>query len=85
MRPPGWGAFVGLSARGVARDELLKRGYDETLEPPTRNKFVGRLAAGGGVSDRWGTVSLTLALDSREFKQQRVAQPFGSVVVHLDF
>jgi hypothetical protein len=82
---PGWGGYLGLSARGIARDELLNRGYDETLEPPTRNKLVGRLAAGAGVSDRWGTVSLTLALDSREFRQQRIAQPFGSIVVHLDF
>jgi hypothetical protein len=82
---PGWGGYVGVSARGVARDELLNRGYDEVLEPPTRNKLIGRLAAGAGLSDRWGTVSLTLALDSREFKQQRVAQPFGSLVVHLDF
>lgn len=83
--PPGWGGFLGLSARSVARDELLSRGYDETLEPPTRNKRIGRLVAGGGVADGWGSLSLTLALDSREFKQQRAAQPFGSLVVHLDF
>jgi hypothetical protein len=81
----GWGGFVGVSARAVANDRLLDRGYDETLGAPSRKRVIGRIAGGVGLVQRWGSVSFTLAMDSREFDEQRVAQPFGSLVVHLDF
>lgn len=81
----GWGGFVGVSARAVANDRLLDRGYDETLAAPNRKRVIGRIAGGVGLVERWGYVSLTLAMDSREFDEQRIAQPFGSLVVHLEF
>jgi lipid A 3-O-deacylase len=81
----GWGGFAGVSARAVANDRLLDTGYDETLGAPSRKRVVGRFAGGVGLAERWGSVSLTLAIDSREFAEQRVAQPFGSLLVHLDF
>lgn len=81
----GWGGFAGVSARAVANDHLLERGYDEALGAPSRKRVVGRFAGGVGLVERWGSVSLTLAIDSREFEEQRVAQPFGSLLVHLDF
>jgi lipid A 3-O-deacylase len=83
--PAGWGAFAGLGARAVARDRLLERGYDPDAPAPDRERVVGRLAAGVGTVQRWGSAILSLALDSREFAGQRVPQAFGSLVVHVDF
>lgn len=82
---PGWGAFVGVGARAVVRDELLSRGYDSQLPAPQRERFAGRLAAGVGTVQRWGSVLFALAMDTREFEGQRVPHRFGSLVIHLDF
>ena len=83
--PVGWGAFVGVGARAVARDQLLARGYDAGLPPPARERVVGRAAAGVGTVRRWGSALFALALDTREFDGQRVPHRFGSLVVHVDF
>ena len=83
--PPGWGGFVGVSARAVARDELLSRGYDADLPAPRRERLVGRFAAGVGSVQRWGSAIFALAQDSREFEGQRVPHRFGSFVIHIDF
>ena len=80
-----WGAFAGVSARAVARDALLDRSYDASLPPPARENFVGRLAAGIGAANSWGSVSLTAAMDTREFDGQRKPHRFGSLLVHLVF
>ena len=81
----GWGAFVGAGARAVARDDLLGRSYDYFLEPPQRERVIGRVAAGVGMVRAWGSALFTLVMDSREFEGQRVPHRFGSLVVHLDF
>lgn len=80
-----WGAFVGVSARAVGRDVLLERSYDATLPAPQRENLVGRVAAGVGMTGTWGSVSLTAAIDSREFEGQRQPHGFGSLLVHIDF
>lgn len=83
--PSGWGAFVGVGARAVVRDEPLSRGYDAQLPAPDRERWVGRLATGVGTVQRWGSVLFALAIDTREFDGQRVPHRFGSLVIHLDF
>jgi hypothetical protein len=80
-----WGGFVGVSARAVARDALLDRSYDPALPPPARENVVGRLAGGLGIGNRWGSLSVTAALDSREFDGQRQPHAFGSLLVHFEF
>ena len=80
-----WGAFVGLGARAVARDDLLTRGYDAALPALERERIVGRLAAGFGTVQPWGSAQFTLAFDTREFEGQRVPHRFGSLVVHINF
>lgn len=83
--PAAWGAFVGLGARAVARDDLLTRGYDAALPPLERERIVGRLAAGFGTVRSWGSAHFTLAFDTREFEGQRVPHRFGALVVHVGF
>jgi hypothetical protein len=80
----GWGAFAGLSARVIARNELLQRGYGDGA-PIERNRFVSRLAAGLTWAQGWGSVAFTLAQDSREFEGQRTPHRFGSLAVHVGF
>ena len=80
-----WGGFVGASARVVARDETLDRPYDPTTPAPDLRRGVGRIAAGVGVVQKWGSVVFALAADSREFAEQRTWQRFGSLTVHIDF
>jgi hypothetical protein len=80
-----WGAFVGVSARVVARDELLDRPYDPSTEAPELRRGVARVAAGVGTVQKWGSVVFALAADSKEFAEQRTGQRFGSLTVHLDF
>jgi hypothetical protein len=81
----GWGGFVGVSARAVARDATLERNYDPFLPALERERLVGRLAAGVGAVRRWGSVTFTVALDSREFEGQRAPQAFGALAVHIAF
>ena len=81
----GWGAFLGASVRGVARNEMLKRRYgafDGALE---RRDAVVR--AGGGVAWAGKALAITAALvqESREFEGQREPHRFGSLTVHVDF
>jgi hypothetical protein len=84
-RETRWGGFVGVSARAVARDAMLDRGYDPFLPAPERERWVGRAAAGIAFVDGWGSVTLSLATDSREFEGQRTPQRFGSLAVHVAF
>jgi hypothetical protein len=80
-----WGAFVGVSARVVGRDELLDRPYDPATAAPDLRRGVARIAAGVGLVRKWGSVMHALAADTREFAEQRTGQRFGSLTVHLDF
>jgi hypothetical protein len=80
-----WGAFVGASVRGVARDDLITRNYDRLLPALEHERVVGRVAAGVGTFRGWGSAIFTLVYDSREFEGQRAPHGYGSLVVHLDF
>jgi len=80
-----WSAFVGASGRAVVNDHLVERGYDASLIAPAHENFVGRIAVGLGTVRHWGSISLTAAMDTREFEGQRVAHRFGSLMVHFDF
>ncbi len=80
-----WSGFIGTSARAVVFDRLVERSYDALLPQPSAHRFVGRVAAGVGTVQHWGSVSLSAAMDSREFEGQRVPHRFGSLMVHLDF
>jgi hypothetical protein len=81
----GWSAFAGASIRGVARNELLSEDYDPTKPALTVKRGIVRIAAGASYSLNWGSVSLTLAQDTREFAGQRSPHAFGSLTLHLTF
>jgi len=83
--PRGWGAFVGTSVRGVARNRLLDRPYEVDTARPDRKDAVARVAAGITAQQPWGAVNLALVVESREFEQQRQPQRFGSLMLHLPF
>jgi lipid A 3-O-deacylase len=80
-----WGSFLGIGARVIARDDLMGRSYDLALPPPELERVVGRAVAGVGLVRPWGSVLLTMVLDTREFEEQRVPHRFGSIAVHIDF
>ena len=80
-----WSGFVGVSARAVVQDRLAERSYDPFVAEPAHELAVGRLAVGIGAVYPWGSVSLSAAMDTREFERQREAHRFGSLMVHLDF
>ena len=81
----GWSAYGGASVRGVARNQLLSRNYDPTGATLERENAVTRIAAGVAWVATWGAVTFDLAQDSREFRQQREPQRFGSLSVHVSF
>ena len=81
----GWGGFVGASVRAVARNRLLDRPYEVDTAAPHRKDAVGRVAAGITAQQAWGAVSLALVVESREFDEQREAQRFGSLMLHIPF
>ena len=74
-----------MSARAVARNELLDVGYREGEPPPTMRDTVTRVAAGLAWTGSWGSFTLDLVQDSREFAEQRTAQRFGSFALHATF
>lgn len=80
-----WSGFIGTSVRAVVFERLVERSYDAFLPQPSAQRFVGRIAAGIGSVHRWGSISLSAAMDSREFEGQRVPHRFGSLMVHFDF
>jgi hypothetical protein len=82
---PGWDAFVGASARAVARNVMIRGNYDPAgpeLEP---RHAVARAAIGVATVQRWGSAALSVATDTREFDAQRRPQVFGSLTVHVEF
>jgi hypothetical protein len=81
----GWSAFVGASLRGVGRNELLAQDYDPTKPELTVKRGIGRIAAGVTYSEKWGSVSFSLAQDTREFKGQHAPHSFGALTLHLTF
>ena len=81
----GWAGFLGASLRGVARNRLLDNPYDPSTSAPTRRDGVALAAAGVTTMQPWGAVVFTLAVETREFAEQRQPQRFGSVVLHVPF
>lgn len=80
-----WSAFVGASARGVARDELLAGNYDAALPAVDRRNGIARAAAGFAWRGRWATLTFEVAGDTREFAQQRAPHAFGSLALQATF
>jgi hypothetical protein len=71
--------------RAIARNAMIERNYDPfggDLEP---RRVVARAAAGLAWVGGWGSATLALALDTREFAAQRKPQAFGSLAVHVAF
>jgi hypothetical protein len=81
----GLSFFAGASARAVLRDRLLERNADDPREGLSRERWVRRYAAGFAWPASWGTVTLGIAQDSREFASQRSPQPFGSLTLAIPF
>jgi len=81
----GWSAYVGASARGVARNELLSKNYYTYGPDLERKNEVTRIAGGMTWSQRWGELTLDLVQDSREFEGQRTAHAFGSIALRVVF
>lgn len=71
--------FAGASLRTVARNRLFDRRAGDPRPGTSFERRVSRLAAGLAWSDDWGTVSLGLARDSREFAGQPLPHRFGSL------
>jgi hypothetical protein len=84
-RAGGFGAYLGASIRGVARNELLSKNY-YTYGPELEKKNeVTRLGGGFTWSQGWGNLTLDLVQESREFVGQRTAHEFGSIALHIAF
>jgi len=83
--PAGWNTFVGVSARVVARNALMDRGYDELAPDPERKRSVGRFALGLAGANGWGSIVLAIVQDTREFATQRTPHRFGALAVHVPF
>ena len=83
--PRGWGFFAGANARAVARNRLLDRPYGIDTAAPTRKDAVLRAAAGVTAQQPWGALGFALVYETREFAEQRQAQRYGSLVVHVPF
>ncbi len=80
-----WSAYLGMSARGVARNELISRNYDPFGSDITYRPFVSRVALGAAWLARWGTLTLEAAQDSKEFDAQTAPDRFGLVSIQVPF
>jgi hypothetical protein len=81
----GWSAYGGASVRFVARNDLLSRAYLPGAPAPAVRRAVGRLVAGVALARPWGSIDFSLAHETREFAEQRRAQHFGSLAIHVPF
>jgi lipid A 3-O-deacylase len=81
----GWSAYAGASARAVGRDELISRNYDPFGADLKYRRGIARIAAGVAWSAPWGSLTLDLAQDGREFDAQTSPQRFGSAAIHVAF
>lgn len=81
----GLSTYAGASVRLVARNELLARAYIPDSPAPTLRHAVGRLLAGLTWSGRRATIDVSLVHETREFAEQRHAQHFGSIALHVPF
>jgi lipid A 3-O-deacylase len=83
--PQGWGGYAGVSARWVARNELLSVNVHALGPPIEREKGVVRIAAGLSWTGSWGAVTFSLVQDTKEFATQHSPHRFGILGVRLDF
>jgi hypothetical protein len=74
-----------LSARGVARNELLTRDYDPTMPDLKVRRGVARAATGVSYAAGWGSVRFDIAYDTREFAGQSRMHGFGAITLHMTF
>ncbi|MFZ3321001.1 MAG: lipid A deacylase LpxR family protein [Usitatibacter sp.] len=81
----GWSGYIGASARGVARNELLSKNYYLFGPDLEKKNEVTRVAGGVALSQAWGDLTFDLATDSREFEGQRTSHAFGSLALHVNF
>jgi hypothetical protein len=81
----GLTAFAGASVRAVGRNRLFERKADDPKPEADFERRVTRIAAGAAWSADWGTVTLGLAQDSREFAGQHSPHRFGSITVAIAF
>jgi hypothetical protein len=80
-----WSAYVGVSARAVARNELIGRNYDPFGPDLERKPTIGRVATGFSYRPSWGVVRFDVAWESREFDGQGRPTRFGSLALHIPF
>ena len=81
----GWSGYIGASARGVARNELLSKNYYLFGPDLEKKNEVTRVAGGLAWAQAWGDLTFDLVQDSREFEGQRMAHAFGSIALHVNF
>ena len=81
----GWSAFVGGSVRAIARNALIRRNYDASGPEIEPRRAVGRIVAGVAAVQGWGSATLALVHEAREFDAQRQPQTFGSLTFHVEF
>jgi hypothetical protein len=84
-RAAGWSAYVGASARAVARNELLTRDYDPTLPDLKMRRGVARGVAGVTYAGKWGSLHFGVARETREFAGQNAGHRFGTLALHVAF
>jgi hypothetical protein len=84
-RASGWSAYVGASARAVARNELLVQDYDPTMPELKIRTGVARAAAGVTYGAKWGSIHFGLAAETREFAGQHASHAFGALSLHIAF
>ncbi|MGZ5066664.1 MAG: lipid A-modifier LpxR family protein [Usitatibacter sp.] len=80
-----WSAYLGMSARLIAKNEFLVRNYDPFGADLSYRRSVTRLAAGASYIAGWGTVTFEAAQDSKEFDAQAAPHRFGSLSVQFPF
>jgi lipid A 3-O-deacylase len=83
--PCNWSAYVGVSERAIARNELIGRNYNQFGPELVHRRSVGRLATGFAYRARWGVVAFDLVNDSQEFNGQGEPFRFGSLTIHVPF
>jgi hypothetical protein len=81
----GWGGFIGVSGRGVLRNDLIRHNYEVGAPDVNYERFIARAAAGISWSSSWASASFAVAQDSQEFERQRTPHKFGSLTLSIDF
>ncbi len=83
--PCNWSAYVGVSERALARNELIGRNYNRFGPELEHRRTVGRVATGFSYRAKWGVVALDLVSESQEFNGQGEPMRFGSITIHVPF